>query len=51
MYADRLAERGYDLILVARNQQLLSKVAETLSGKTGRRVETVAADLGRVHAI
>ncbi len=48
VYADRLAERGYDLILVARNQELLSKVAHTLSGKTGRRVETISADLTKV---
>ena len=47
VYADRLAERGYDLILIARKQELLSKVAETLSARTGRRVETLAADLTR----
>ena len=45
VYADRLAERGYDLILIARNAQLLSEVATMLSGKTGRKVETIAADL------
>lgn len=49
VYADRLAERGYDLILVARNAPLLSKVAETLSGKTGRRVEAVTADLTKAE--
>ncbi len=45
VYADRLARRGYDLILVARNGQLLSEVAAKVSDKTGRRVDTLAADL------
>ena len=49
VYADRLAERGYDLILIARKQQLLSKVADTLSTKTGRRIETLAADLTKTE--
>src|ERR1700759_4445405 len=44
-YADRLAKRGYDLILVARNQQRLSALARRLANETGRTVETVAADL------
>jgi short-subunit dehydrogenase len=43
-YADRLAERGYDLILVARNQEKLSEVAARLES-TGRRIKTIAADL------
>jgi short-subunit dehydrogenase len=30
VYADRLAKRGYDLILVARNQEKLSEVAARL---------------------
>lgn len=45
VYADRLARRGYDLILVARNQQRLTALARRLSAETGRKVETVAADL------
>ena len=49
VYADRLAERGYDLILVARSTQLLSEVAENLSNKTGRRVDAVAADLTKAE--
>jgi hypothetical protein len=44
VYADRLAKRGYDLILVARNQQKLNEVAAELKS-TGRRIETIAADL------
>ena len=45
VYADRLAKRGHDLILVARNQQRLSSVARRLTNETGRKVETVEADL------
>ena len=44
VYADRLAKRGYDLILVARNQQRLSESAARLKS-TGRRIETIVADL------
>jgi len=45
VYADRLARRGFDLILVARNQQRLSALARKLTANTGRTVETVTADL------
>jgi len=45
VYADRLARRGYDLILVARNQQRLSALARKLAAETGRSVKTVTADL------
>ncbi|AMN39381.1 SDR family NAD(P)-dependent oxidoreductase [Rhodoplanes sp. Z2-YC6860] len=44
-YADRLAKRGYDLILVARNRERLASLARRLSNDTGRKVETVQADL------
>ncbi|AOR80336.1 SDR family NAD(P)-dependent oxidoreductase [Novosphingobium resinovorum] len=46
IYADRLARRGYDLILVARNQGKLQSLAASLSDETGRAVEVIAADLG-----
>ncbi|MCZ4092463.1 SDR family NAD(P)-dependent oxidoreductase [Sinorhizobium psoraleae] len=46
IYADRLARRGYDLILVARNKARLDQLAKRLSDETGRSVEVVAADLG-----
>lgn len=46
IYADRLARRGYDLILVARNRARLADLAERLGKETGRSVEIVAADLG-----
>jgi short-subunit dehydrogenase len=45
IYADRLARRGYDLVLVARSQDKLSQLAKRLSSETGRKIETVAADL------
>ncbi|RVN85885.1 SDR family NAD(P)-dependent oxidoreductase, partial [Sinorhizobium meliloti] len=45
IYADRLARRGYDLILVARNQTRLDQLARRLTDETGRSVEVVAADL------
>jgi short-subunit dehydrogenase len=45
IYADRLAKRGHDLILVARNKQRLASVARRIANETGRRVETVEADL------
>ncbi|TIX88279.1 MAG: SDR family NAD(P)-dependent oxidoreductase, partial [Mesorhizobium sp.] len=45
IYADRLARRGHDLILVARNQKKLDDVAKRIAGTTGRAVNVVAADL------
>jgi short-subunit dehydrogenase len=45
VYADRLAKRGYDLILVARNRERLTALATKLEAATGRSVETVPADL------
>ena len=45
VYADRLAKRGYDLILVARNQDRLAALAQRLTAETGRSVKTIAADL------
>lgn len=45
VYADRLARRGYDLILVARNDDRLQQLATRLHEQTGRTVKTVAADL------
>jgi short-subunit dehydrogenase len=45
VYADRLARRGYDLILVARNRERLDVLAKRLAGETGRAIEIVTADL------
>lgn len=46
-YADRLARRGHDLVLVARDQARLDAVATRLRRETGVAVEVVAADLTR----
>src|SRR5215475_10657688 len=45
IYADRLAKRGYDLILVARDKTRLTGLAQRLRIATGRSVDAVAADL------
>lgn len=45
IYADRLARRGHDLILVARNRERLNALARRLSDETGRNIEVVVADL------
>src|SRR5689334_20795213 len=47
IYAQRLAQRGYDLIVVARNRARLEKLATRISDETGRSVEIVTADLGK----
>ncbi|MBB6486910.1 SDR family NAD(P)-dependent oxidoreductase [Rhizobium lusitanum] len=46
IYAHRLANEGYDLILVARNGERLRALASRLTDETGRTVETLSADLG-----
>jgi short-subunit dehydrogenase len=46
VYADRLAKRGYDLILVARNGERLKSLATRLTSETGRSVTALPADLG-----
>jgi len=45
VYADRLARRGYDLILVARNRDRLEALAKKMITQTGRSVEVLVADL------
>ena len=47
IYADRLAKRGHDLILVARRVDRLRILADKIAGETGRKVEVIAADLGK----
>ncbi|MFD9320128.1 SDR family NAD(P)-dependent oxidoreductase [Streptomyces sp. NPDC060053] len=44
-YAQRLADRGYDLILVARNAARLETLASDIRSRTGRAVDVVSADL------
>jgi len=44
-YAERLARRGYDLILVARDQRRLEHLASRIATATKRQVVVIAADL------
>ncbi len=44
-YAQRLAQRGYDLILVARNEAKLQSLARQLASESGVNVRIVVADL------
>ncbi|MGC2039810.1 SDR family NAD(P)-dependent oxidoreductase [Paraburkholderia caledonica] len=46
VYADRLARRGYDLLLVARNRKRLMTLASSITTDTRRNVEILDADLG-----
>ncbi len=45
VYADRLAHRGFDVLLVARDATRLKHVGDGLSSTTGRNVTTLVADL------
>lgn len=45
VYADRLARRGFDLVLVARSAAKLEALAAHLRTETGVSVETLPADL------
>lgn len=45
VYADRMAKRGHDLILVARNGAQMEELAAKLRAETGVTVDVVAADL------
>jgi hypothetical protein len=45
VYADRLAKRGYDLIVVARDQVRLKALSARLTSETGRSVTPLPADL------
>ncbi|KQU71950.1 MULTISPECIES: SDR family oxidoreductase [Ensifer] len=44
-YADRLAQRGHDLVLVARDKKRLSDLAAKLSAQYGVTVDVLKADL------
>ncbi|HEX6704082.1 MAG TPA: SDR family oxidoreductase [Albitalea sp.] len=45
LYAERLARRGHDLILVARDMAKLTALAERIRSTTHRQVELLPADL------
>ena len=46
IYADRLARRGYDLVLVGRNADKLAAMAQDLSTTYRVKVDPLVADLG-----
>jgi short-subunit dehydrogenase len=47
VYAERLADRGYDLVLVARRRAELEALAARIAGRTGRKVDVIVADLAQ----
>src|SRR6478672_9352698 len=57
VYADRLARRGHDLIVVARNREKLDALATRLADDTDRSVRVIVGDLndgddlGRVEQV
>ena len=51
LYAERLAQRGYDLILVARNRERLNDLARRITDDTQRVVEVLQADLGDAQSL
>ncbi|WP_200552740.1 SDR family oxidoreductase [Kosakonia sp. LAM2021] len=51
IYADRLAARGYDLLLVARRGDRLNTLADDLQHRHGVKISTLVADLSTVEGI
>jgi short-subunit dehydrogenase len=51
VYAEKLARRGYDLVLVARDTARLETVAQSLSRETGVTAEVLTADLSRADDV
>lgn len=45
IYADRLARRGYDLVLVARDRDRMEAAARRLRAETGAAIDVLPADL------
>jgi short-subunit dehydrogenase len=50
-YAAKLAERGYDLLLVARDAGRLAASAADLGARFGVKAEVLAADLSRIDEV
>ena len=51
VYAERLARRGYDVILVARNRDRLIALADRITSETRQSVEILDADLNDRDAL
>ncbi|PDO81923.1 MULTISPECIES: SDR family NAD(P)-dependent oxidoreductase [Kosakonia] len=51
IYADRLAARGYDLLLVARRGDRLQALADDLQHRHGVKISTLVADLSKAEGI
>ncbi len=51
IYAERLAARGYDLILAARSGDRLKDNAERIRAASGRKVDVIVADLTKAEDI
>lgn len=51
VYAERLAKRGYDLVLVARREDRLRRIAADLRERFQIRAEVVAADLSELAGV
>ena len=45
VYARKLAERGYGVVLAARNERRLGEQAAAIRAATGRKVDVLAVDL------
>ncbi len=45
VYAERFAQRGHDLVLVARDQSRLEALAARLHTETGVKIDVLRADL------
>jgi short-subunit dehydrogenase len=51
VYAERLAARGHDLVLVARREDRLRQLAADLEQRFGVRAEVLAVDLSRPESV
>jgi uncharacterized protein len=51
IYADRLARRGYDLVLVGRSADKLGDLAARLSSTSGVKAEALVADLATTDGV
>jgi uncharacterized protein len=50
-YADRLARRGHDLVLVARDRERMERLAHDLRSETGVSIDVLPADLTEPHEL